>query len=144
MPGGNSADQNEPNPIIFGPTLLTQYNRRRNTYITTIKHKQTDRLIFIYLSLTPSSSLPFQKEKISSFKIITDRRTKLILISPFPQAPPPPQQWSEIWNWVQFFFSSIIVNIVIKMAKNNQKVTLYWNFLFFWLKNILIFFSTKK
>ena len=68
--------------------MLTQHNRRRNTYITTIKHKQTDRLFFIYLSLTPSSSLPFQKEKISSFKIITDRRTKLILISPSPQAPP--------------------------------------------------------
>ena len=86
--GGNSADQNEPNPIVLGPTLLTQHNRRRNTYITTIKHKQTDRLIFIYNSLTPSSSLPFEKEKISSFKIITDRRTKLILISPSPQAPP--------------------------------------------------------
>ena len=41
-------------------------------------------------------------------------------------------------------FFSIIVNILIKMAKNNQKVTLYRNFLFFLAKKYINFFSYKK
>jgi len=42
-------------PIVLGPTLLLQNNRRRNTYITVIKHKQTDRH---FLFTSPSHPLP--------------------------------------------------------------------------------------
>ena len=64
--GGNSADQNETNPIVLGPTLLTQHNRRRNTYITTIKHKQqTDSSLFT----SPSHPVPLSLFKKKKFQV---------------------------------------------------------------------------
>ncbi len=65
-----------------------------------------------------------------------------------------PEKWSRDENWkndikwrlndIKWRLNEIIVNILIKMAKNNQKVTLHYNFLFFWLKIYIYFFSTKK